>query len=62
MVDGEQVYGDEVNVDGAKTPLPFFQYTAIQKWLPAKHQAWETVCAMSTQEAIPLKSRSTLPP
>jgi hypothetical protein len=23
MVDGEQIYGDEVNVDGAKTP-PLF--------------------------------------
>jgi hypothetical protein len=32
MVDGEQIYGDGLNVDGAKT-LPLSQCTAIQKRL-----------------------------
>ena len=39
MVDGEQIYGDEVNVDGAKTPPLFSNATAIQKRLLAKPQA-----------------------
>jgi hypothetical protein len=33
MVDGEQIYGDGVNVDGAKTLPLFSQCTAIQKRL-----------------------------
>jgi hypothetical protein len=31
MVDGERIYGDGVNVDGAKRPTAFFQCTAVQK-------------------------------
>ncbi len=39
-VDGEQIHGDGINVDGAKNTTAFFQRTAIQKRLRAKHLAW----------------------
>jgi len=60
-VDGEQIYGDSVNVDGAKTPC-FFQRTAVQNGCEPSTGSGDGVHAVSIQEAIPPKSRSTLPP
>jgi hypothetical protein len=39
MVDGEQIYGDEVQRRGRENTTAFFQCTAIQKRLLAKPQA-----------------------
>ena len=60
-VDGAQIYGDSVNVGGAKTPC-FFQRTAVQNGCEPSTGLGDGVYAVSIQEAIPPKSRSTLPP
>ena len=61
-VDGEQIYGDGVNVDGAKTPPLFSNARQFKNGCAPSTGLGDGVYAVSIQEAIPPKSRSTLPP